>query len=53
MESITFDGKIRKSGNSLVVTIPIATRQIHGLKEGDSLQITVRKLDNKEELETD
>ena len=49
--AITFDGHVRKSGNSLVVTIPNGTRNIYGIKEGDALQITVRKVGEKEETQ--
>ncbi len=45
---IIFNGKVRKSGNSLVVTIPNGTRNIYGIKEGEAVQITLLKLDNKE-----
>ena len=48
---ITFDGKVRKSGNSLVVTIPNGTRQIHDIKEGQALRITVLKLGDKEDTQ--
>ena len=46
---IIFDGRVRKSGNSLVVTIPNGTKNIYGIKEGDALQITVLKVSDKEE----
>ena len=48
---ITFDGRVRKSGNSFVVTIPVGTRQIYDIKEGQSLRITVLKLGEKEETQ--
>ena len=49
--AIIFDGHVRKSGNSLVVTIPNGTKNIYDIKEGDALQITIRKLSDKEETQ--
>ena len=46
---IIFNGHVRKSGNSLVVTIPKGTKNIYGIKEGETVQITLLKIDNKEE----
>jgi len=39
----TFDGKAWKSGNALVITIPIATVEKFKIKEGDLLEITIKK----------
>ena len=46
---IIFNGHVRKSGNSLVVTIPKGTKNIYGIKEGEAVQITLLKIDNKED----
>lgn len=39
----TFDGKVWKSGNALVITIPIATVEKFKIKEGDLLEVTISK----------
>ncbi len=39
----TFDAKICKAGNSLVVTIPLPTVERLDLKEGDLLEVTIKK----------
>lgn len=46
---IIFNGKVRKSGNSLVVTIPNGTRNIYGIKEGEAVQITLVKVGDSKE----
>lgn len=51
--TITFAGRVRKSGNSLVVTIPNGTRNIYGIKEGEAVQITLLKLDEHDLLKED
>jgi len=47
--SIIFNGRVRKSGNSLVVTIPHGTKNIYGIKEGEAVQITLLKVGSKED----
>jgi len=48
--SSTFDVTVRRSGNSLVVTIPYNVAKAHNIEEGTGLNITIRKLgDPKEE----
>ena len=37
----TFDGKIWKAGNSLVITIPPITLERFGLKSGDFLTVAI------------
>ena len=39
----TFDAKVRKSGNALVVTIPATTVERFGIKNGDLVEIEIRK----------
>lgn len=39
-----------KSGNSLVVTIPDQERKFYELKKGDFIDITISKLDKKEDI---
>lgn len=39
----TFDGKVWRSGNALVITLPYTTVEKFGIKEGDLLEITIRK----------
>lgn len=39
----TFDAKVWKSGNSLVITVPLPTIERFKIKEGDLLEITIRK----------
>ncbi len=39
----TFDAKIRKSGNALVVTIPSMTVERFGIKNGDLVEVTIKK----------
>jgi antitoxin component of MazEF toxin-antitoxin module len=36
-----FDGKIRKVGNSFVVTIPINTVERYGLKENEFITVLI------------
>ena len=48
MSSI-FNGTIRRSGNSLVITIPKPIAEGLGLKDGDSATLEVRKAGDTEE----
>jgi len=46
--SSTFDAVVRKSGNSLVVTIPKTTTDLHQIKNGTVLRVNVQKREGKE-----
>ena len=46
--SSTFDAVVRKSGNSLVVTIPKTTTDLHQIKNGTVLRVNVLKIGEKE-----
>ena len=48
MSSI-FNGTIRRSGNSLVITIPKPIAEGLGLKDGDSATLEIRKLGDQKE----
>ena len=48
--SSTFDATARKSGNSLVVTIPYNVVKAHKIKDGTGLRVTVLKVNNQEEV---
>lgn len=39
----TFDVRVWKAGNSLVVTIPLPTVEKFKIKEGDLLEVTIKK----------
>lgn len=47
--SSTFDATVRKSGNSLVVTIPRPTIEAHQIKNGSILKVTIHLMGDKEE----
>ena len=47
--SSTFDATVRRSGNSLVVTIPRTTIEAHKIKNGAILKVTVQLMGDKEE----
>lgn len=47
--SITFPAEARKSGNSLVVTIPHNVAKHLQIKDGTPLKVTVLKVDDKED----
>jgi len=47
--SSTFDAVVRKSGNSLVVTIPKATTDVHKIKNGTVLRVNVHLIDEEKE----
>ena len=47
MSSI-FKAKARRNGNSLAVTITKGVADGLGIKEGDTVLIDIRKVDNKE-----
>ena len=47
--SSTFDAVVRKSGNSLVVTIPKTTTDLHQIKNGTVLRVNVHLIDDQEE----
>jgi len=47
--SSTFDVVVRKSGNSLVVTIPYNIAKAHQIKNGTALRVTVQKVDEEKE----
>jgi len=44
-----FDGVVRKSGNSLVITIPYNVVKSHKIQQGTSLEVCVLKLGEMEE----
>ena len=48
MSSI-FNGTIRRSGNSLVITIPKPIAEGLGLKDGDSATLEIRKVNEQKE----
>jgi len=45
----TFPATARRSGNSLVVTIPYNVAKTYKIQDGTSLEVSVRKLDDQEE----
>jgi len=45
--SSTFDAVVRKSGNSLVVTIPKATTDLHQIKNGVVLRVNIHLIDEE------
>ena len=45
----TFEQIVRKSGNSLVVTIPYNVAKAHGIKNGTALRVSVHLIDDKED----
>jgi len=47
--SSTFDAVVRKSGNSLVVTIPYNVAKAHRIKNGTVLRVNVHLIDEAEE----
>ena len=46
--SSTFDAVVRKSGNSLVITIPNNVAKAHQIKNGTVLKVNVQKVEGKE-----
>ncbi len=51
MTSIQFPAKTRKAGNGLVIPIIKTICDIYGIKEGDSFNVILKKIDNKEETQ--
>ena len=47
--SISFDQVVRKSGNSLVITIPNNVAKAHQIKNGTVLRVNVLKVDEEKE----
>jgi len=47
--SSTFDAVVRKSGNSLVVTIPYNVAKAHKIKNGTVLRVGVHLIDEEKE----
>lgn len=45
--------KIRKTGNSYVVTIPREAMESQGLHEGDTVALEVRKVDYQVQMDPD
>jgi len=45
--SSTFDAVVRKSGNSLVVTIPYNVAKAHQIKNGTVLNVTIKKINEE------
>ena len=45
-----FYGKIRRTGNSLVVTVPKEEAESLGLREGDHVALDIRKADLRPQL---
>jgi AbrB family looped-hinge helix DNA binding protein len=43
----TFDAKLWKTGNAKVVTIPASIIKKFKLKEGDELEVTIKKGESK------
>lgn len=41
-----FNGKVWKTGDSLVITIPKAVAKYGGYKEGDTLKVMSKKVEN-------
>ena len=39
----TLDSKVWKCGNSFVITIPLSTVEKFKIKEGDILEVTIKK----------
>lgn len=48
-----FYGKVRKSGNSYVITIPREEMEARGIREGDQLAIDVQKVEIRPALAPD
>jgi len=44
-----FDAVVRKSGNSLVITIPCNITKAHNIQAGVALNVSVRLMGDKEE----
>ncbi len=47
--SSNFDATARRSGNSLVVTIPRTTTEAYGIKNGTILKVTIQLMGDREE----
>jgi len=46
---MSFDTVVRKSGNSLVITIPYNVAKAHQIKKGTPVKVDVRKVDEEKE----
>jgi len=44
-----FDVVVRKSGNSLVITIPYNVANVHNIQAGDGLHVSVLKVGESKE----
>jgi len=49
MTTISFPAKTWRSGNSQVITITKTICDMYGIKDGDSFNIVLTKIDTKEE----
>lgn len=47
-EATSFTQKIRKSGDSLILTVEAKVSDYEGLKEGDYVKVWIKKLPPKE-----
>jgi len=47
----TFDAVVRRSGNSLVVTIPYNVAKAHKIKNGTVLRVNVHLIDEEKDQE--
>jgi len=48
--SNTFPQTVRRSGNSLVITIPYNVAKTCQIKDGTKLNVTVRKVDEEKDV---
>ena len=46
-----FDVVVRKSGNSLVITIPYNVAKSHQIQAGEAVNVSILKMSDKEETE--
>ncbi len=51
MTDISFPAKTWRSGNSQVITITKNICNIYGIKDGDSFDVVLKKIDNKEKTQ--
>ena len=49
MSKNDFDVVVRKSGNSLVITIPYNVAKAHNIEPGTALNVSIRLMGDKEE----